>query len=108
MGQGQRQDCGYRRVFLGDDIPITLTLTNKGFQAVEVMSIAVGVSFWIFHAPLMCFDNADIYDGPNLPMSLQANTTNYFGESRGFSPCSVPKLSRGPATWRFNAAQAIR
>ena len=23
-------------------------------------------------------------------------------------PCSVPKLSRGPANWRFSAAQAIR
>ena len=63
-----------RSIVVDDDIPVTLILTPKGFQEVDVVSIGFALRLWVFHAPLLYFDNSDIYDGPNFPFTLQSRT----------------------------------
>lgn len=57
------------------DLPITLTLTNDGFQAIQVLRVTLGYGGQLLHIPIFPFANSDIHEGPNLPYLLQGNTT---------------------------------
>jgi hypothetical protein len=64
-----------RSIFVDFDVPLTLTLTKRSFQAADVESVVLGLGWFVYHKPTLYLDNQDSYVGPDLPFSLAGNST---------------------------------